>query len=134
MRSRALRQNIPRRHRIAWTRPAARHLEEIGDYIARDNPPAADRVVNRIRTRTQQLAAHPLLGRAGRVAETRELVVASTPFIVVYRVAERRVDILRYSTPPADGRRRSDHRAANAGMPYQRSIRQVLEAAVGQRT
>ncbi len=94
MRSRASRRNIPRRHKVVWTRPAARDLEEIGDYIARDNPPAADRVVKRIRTRAQQLAAHPLLGRPGRVVETRELVVSSTPFIVVYRAAEERVEIL----------------------------------------
>jgi plasmid stabilization system protein ParE len=35
-----------------------------------------------------------MLGRFGSVEETRELVVAGTPYIVVYRVT-RRVEILR---------------------------------------
>jgi toxin ParE1/3/4 len=41
------------------------------------------------------LAGHPALGRAGRVVGTRELVVASTPYIIPYRVCEARVEVLR---------------------------------------
>jgi toxin ParE1/3/4 len=37
---------------------------------------------------------HPYLGRPGRVANTRELVVTSTPFIVAYRVVSDRIEIL----------------------------------------
>jgi len=40
------------------------------------------------------LAAHPYLGRPGRVAGTWELVVTSTPFIAVYRVINDRIEIL----------------------------------------
>ncbi len=79
---------------VAWTRPAARDLELIGDYIARENPRAADRVVRRIRDRARDLTDYPLLGRTGRVENTRELVVPATPFIVVYRVDDDRVEIL----------------------------------------
>src|SRR3954471_13782777 len=93
-RSRASRRSTRRLHQVIWTRPAARDLEAIGDYIARDNRRAGDRVVRRIQTRSSDLAAHPLLGRAGRVADTRELVVPTTPFIVVYRAREERVEIL----------------------------------------
>ena len=35
------------------------------------------------------------LGKAGRVAKTRELVVAGTPYIVIYRVKDNRLEILR---------------------------------------
>jgi toxin ParE1/3/4 len=80
--------------RVVWTAPAARDLEGIGDYIARQNPRAARRIVQRIRARTQALAAHPYLGRPGRVAGTRELVVTSTPFIAVYRAINDRIEIL----------------------------------------
>ena len=80
--------------RVVWTRPAARDLEAIGDYIAGENPRAADRIVRRIRDRAHDLMDYPLLGRTGRVANTRELVVSSTPFIVVYRVGEDGVEIL----------------------------------------
>ncbi len=79
---------------VVWTRPAARDLELIGDYIARENPRAADRIVRRIRDRTRDLADYPLLGRTGRVENTRELVVPTTPFIVVYRVNDDSVEIL----------------------------------------
>jgi toxin ParE1/3/4 len=79
---------------VVWTRPALRDLEAIGDYIARDNRRAADRVVNRIRDRTRELTNYPLLGRAGRVAGTRELVIPNTRFIVVYRVGDNRIEIL----------------------------------------
>jgi toxin ParE1/3/4 len=80
--------------RVAWTAPAARGLEDIGDYIARENPGAARRTVRRIRARARTLAAHPYLGRPGRIADTRELVITSTPFIVVYRVRDDRLEIL----------------------------------------
>ena len=80
--------------RVVWTAPAARDLEGIGDYIARRNPRAARPIVQRIRARTRALAAHPYLGRPGRVAGTWELVVTSTPFIAVYRVINDRIKIL----------------------------------------
>jgi toxin ParE1/3/4 len=80
--------------RVFWTRPALRDLEAIGDYIARDNRPAADRIVKRIRDRTRDLAQYPLVGRAGRVAGTRELVILDTRFIVVYRVGDEQVEVL----------------------------------------
>ena len=80
--------------RVSWTQPAARELEAIGDYIAHENPRAADRTVKRIRERTRELADYPSLGRAGRALGTRELVIPRTPFIVVYRVGDDRVEIL----------------------------------------
>jgi addiction module RelE/StbE family toxin len=80
--------------RVVWTAPAARDLDAIGDYIARHNPAGAQRIIQRILTRTRTLASHPYLGRPGRVANTRELVVTSTPFIVAYRVVSDRAEIL----------------------------------------
>jgi toxin ParE1/3/4 len=49
--------------RVVWTAPAARDLEGIGDYIARQNPRPARRTVQHIRARTRALAAHPYLAR-----------------------------------------------------------------------
>jgi toxin ParE1/3/4 len=80
--------------RVVWTAPAARDLEAIGDYIARHNRDAARRTVQRIRARVRTLATHPYLGRPGRVFDTRELVIASTPFITVYRIVDNRLEIL----------------------------------------
>jgi len=80
--------------RVVWTVPAARDLDSIADYIARQNPGAARRTVERIRRRIRDLVAHPYLGRPGRVPDTRELVITSTPFIVAYRIVEDRAEIL----------------------------------------
>ena len=80
--------------RVDWTRPASRHIEEIGDYIARKNPLAADRAVLRILDQVETLSDHPHIGRVGRVDGTRELVVADSPYIAVYRVLEDAVEVV----------------------------------------
>ncbi|MBI3419643.1 MAG: type II toxin-antitoxin system RelE/ParE family toxin [Proteobacteria bacterium] len=80
--------------KIAWTRPALRDLEAVVDCIAKDNPLAAAQIVERVFAQAESLAQYPHLGRAGRVAGTRELVVTATPFIVPYRVCDERVEIL----------------------------------------
>lgn len=80
--------------KVRWTRPALRHLEEIGDYVAHDNPAAADRLVNRILDQVELLEDQPSIGRAGRLVGTRELVVTDTPFIVPYRVRDGQIEVL----------------------------------------
>jgi toxin ParE1/3/4 len=79
---------------VRWTKPALLDLEEIGDFIARDDAAAAAKTVATILDHAEALAAHPHLGRAGRIAGTRELVVAHTPFVVPYRVVGDDVQIL----------------------------------------
>jgi addiction module RelE/StbE family toxin len=71
-----------------------RELDAIGDYIARDSPAAAERTVRRILDEVDRLADHPHIGRPGRIAGTRELVVAGTPFVVPYRVRDEAVEVL----------------------------------------
>ena len=80
--------------RVAWTSSALRDLEAIGDYIRRENAPAADRTVARIFDQVDMLRDHPEMGRPGRSPDTRELVVTNTPFIVPYRVRDEVVEIL----------------------------------------
>jgi addiction module RelE/StbE family toxin len=80
--------------KVTWTAPALRELEAIGDYIARDNQRAAARTVTRIFDIVARLGEQPGIGRPGRIAGTRELVVTGTPFIVPYRVRESEIEIL----------------------------------------
>ena len=76
--------------RIAWTHRALRRLNSIEDYIAKDSPPAARRVVDAIIERTTAaLRSNPSLGRLGLAKGTREFVLATLPYIVVYRVSDR---------------------------------------------
>jgi toxin ParE1/3/4 len=81
--------------KIKWVRLALVDLDAAGAFIARDSPETASRVLKRIWDAVQLLADHPDAGRAGRVPGTRELVIADTPFIIPYRVAENTVQILR---------------------------------------
>jgi toxin ParE1/3/4 len=71
-----------------------RRLEDIRERIASDNPAAATRVIERIRTAVRRLAASPAIGRPGRVEGTRELVTTGTPYIVPYRVTTDAVQII----------------------------------------
>ncbi len=81
--------------RLVWTIRARADLTEIYTYIATDDPNAARRMQAVVRSRVAGLARMPLMGRAGRVETTRELVIAGTPYVVVYRVAADEVQILR---------------------------------------
>ena len=81
--------------RVRWLRRALRNLDEEAEYIARDDPDAAARTVDRIATTVERLATHPASGRTGRVPGTRELVVSGTPYLVPYRVRGETVEILR---------------------------------------
>lgn len=69
-------------------------LRHIGEWIAKDDPAAATRVIDRIFADIERLAHFPLIGRPGRVAETYEWVVVGLPYIVVYLLDEHRDTLL----------------------------------------
>lgn len=79
---------------VRWTLPALADLDQIQDFIAERNPPAASRLVDDILDRTDTLlSGNPEIGRHGRVAGTRELVLTGTLYVVAYRLRET-VEIL----------------------------------------
>ncbi len=80
---------------VKWLRKALKNLEQAYDYVAEENVDAAIALVLKIRAATDQLAEFPMMGRAGRIDGTRELVITNTPYIVIYRVKGRSVEILR---------------------------------------
>ena len=81
--------------KVRWLDQAVEDLKALRTYIARDNPSAAADVAQRIRDAVKILGDYPAAGRAGRVPNTRELVVAGTPYILPYRVRAGSVEILR---------------------------------------
>jgi toxin ParE1/3/4 len=62
--------------------------------VPSDNPRAAARLLEHIRTVSDLLAEHPSLGREGRVKGTRELVAPGVPYIIAYRVVSDEVQTL----------------------------------------
>jgi len=80
--------------RVKWLSQALADLLALEQYVRRDSPAAAIRVVRQIRKATMQLRRFPASGRRGRVARTRELVVPKTPYLIVYRIKSNTIQVL----------------------------------------
>jgi toxin ParE1/3/4 len=81
--------------RIRITTPAQIDLRSIAEFIREKNPVAAEKTVIRVLDVVESLRTFPNSGRPGRVITTRELVVNRAPFIVVYRIHDDTIWILR---------------------------------------
>ena len=77
---------------VRWSPTALRDLESLHTYIADDNPSSAAITVETVLAGIEALTRHPDMGRKGRVAVTRELVMA--PYVVAYRPLKTKIDIL----------------------------------------
>ena len=81
--------------RVRWTTPAADDLYRIVRRIRQDNPAAAAEVAKVLHGGCSSLRNFPYRGREGRIEGTRELVFPGLPYIVVYRIRDQIVDVLR---------------------------------------
>jgi toxin ParE1/3/4 len=81
--------------KIHWTSAALTDRMSIFTYIAQDRPGTAAAVDARIRSLVEQLARFPHRGRPGRVPDSRELVIANTPYLAIYRIHGHTLSILR---------------------------------------
>jgi addiction module RelE/StbE family toxin len=81
---------------IRWSSLAVEDLEHICERIERDNPDAARRVARTIYEGCASLQTFPNRGRASiRMAGRRELAFPPLPYIVVYQVTQKTVEISR---------------------------------------
>ena len=80
--------------KLRWTKPALNDISEIHAFTAQENPAAALKVARNLRAQAESLATYPMIGRPGRMAGTRELVIASLPYVLAYRLTETTIDIL----------------------------------------
>jgi addiction module RelE/StbE family toxin len=78
---------------VRWTSLSAQDLQRITSYIRRNNSVAARRIAKALYDGAMSLDTLPDRGHVGRIAGTRELVF--DPFIIVYRVKNETVEILR---------------------------------------
>jgi toxin ParE1/3/4 len=79
---------------IVWSPRAIAHLADLRAYITRDNPDAANRIGSTLLAAVERLAELPNLGRPGRIAGTRELVVPGTPYVIPYRMRGDRLEVI----------------------------------------
>lgn len=81
--------------RLRWTPSAVRDLERITDYLFDETPQHAPRLVRSLYKSAAALKTFPNRGRPGKRQGTRELMIPSLPYIVVYQVREDTVYIAR---------------------------------------
>lgn len=76
---------------LELTERAFRNIAAAEEYIAKDNPAAAKKVVETIYSTAEKLELFPVMGKPGRVPGTRELPLAKYPYTIVYRIKAHRV-------------------------------------------
>lgn len=80
--------------KVRWTEIALNDLNSTFEFISVENPEAAGRVISQILDALEQLKLFPDSGRQGRVPTTRELVIAGTPYIIVYRQKDQFLELI----------------------------------------
>jgi toxin ParE1/3/4 len=80
---------------IYRTRESQADYEEIWDYIAKDNPIAADRVIDSVEQKLQAIAQSPEIGQLCEqyAASLRFLLVGS--YLIFYRPVEDGIQLIR---------------------------------------
>ena len=81
--------------RVRWTSPAAEDLYRIVQHIQQDSLTHAADVAKTLYDGCANLRRFPRAGRKGRIEGTRELVFPGLPYIVVYRVEDQVVELVR---------------------------------------
>jgi toxin ParE1/3/4 len=92
---------------VRWAAHFHADLKSAYDFTLERSPQGARRIVERILASVDWLADMPRAGRPGQTPDTRELVVTSTPYLIIYEVSDTDVVLLRLihgaqRWPPAD--------------------------------
>lgn len=78
---------------LVWSKRARDQLAAAFEYIAQDNPDAAQRVLDDIVRRAAQLQRFELLGPPAQRG-TRSLTVLGTPYVIIYRITANELRIV----------------------------------------
>ena len=81
--------------KIVYLASTKADIEWMRRYYSSIFPAGAKRAREHFRACEKMLEQNPLIGHQSDIAGVRELVVAHTPFVFVYRVAAERVEVLR---------------------------------------
>jgi len=89
--------------KVRLTRPTLNGLERIYDYISKDNPVAASRVIARLIERAMSLADAPYQGRETDEPNTRMVVVPRFRYFIFYAIEGDEVHITHFGILRAGG-------------------------------
>ena len=91
--------------RLIWSRIAQNDVFDIADHYDAIDPELANRIVDRLRRAPMPLLAHPELGpRIDERSEARKWHVPGTPFLLLYVVADDRINVQRVVHAASDWR------------------------------
>ena len=80
---------------VHWTETALSHLQSIHDYIAKDSKRNADRFVDRITRKSQQIGTWPMAGSVVPEFESPDVrEIFEKSYRIVYRILPDRVDVI----------------------------------------
>lgn len=81
--------------RVHWTDTAIEHLLAIYERIAQDAPLYAQRVMDRLTKRSEQIAEFPESGRVVPEYEAPDIrEVIERPYRIIYRIKTDQIDVL----------------------------------------
>ena len=81
--------------RVHWTDNALKHLLDIYEYISQNSPFYAERMVDRLTKRSEQIASFPMSGRnvpEYPAEDIREMI--EKPYRIIYRIKPGQIDVL----------------------------------------
>jgi toxin ParE1/3/4 len=81
--------------RIRWTAAAAADLQHINDYLKDHHPRYRQPTIRKLYDAIRSLKDSPYRGRPGREYGTREIPFPPLPYVVVYRVEEGIIEVIR---------------------------------------
>jgi toxin ParE1/3/4 len=79
--------------RVRFTLPAQRDLAQIHDYISRDNPDIALRVVARLIDRSRKLGDNPFEGRETDEPNARVIIFPRLHYFIFYTITADEIHI-----------------------------------------
>ncbi len=80
---------------VRWLTLALKDMDSIAAYVASEDQEAATLLIEKLWQAGKTLSHSPNRARPGRVPGTRELVLTSLPYYLVFTVEDNAVQILR---------------------------------------
>ena len=81
--------------KVFWTQTAVNHLSAIHNYISQNSPQYAQRLVERLTRRSEQIANFPFSGRMVPEFDTKQIrEVIEGSYRIVYLIKPEQIDVL----------------------------------------
>jgi addiction module RelE/StbE family toxin len=81
--------------KVFWTETAVNHLSSIYNYISQNSPQYAQRLVERLTRRSEQIANFPFSGRIVPEFETEQIrEVIEGSYRIIYYIKPEQIDVI----------------------------------------